>query len=217
MTHDEAVRQLENWLLIPVNLEEVLPALVRLKSSEDFEPYVKHVADAEFQSPESIRAEVDRYERDHEGRDDDALSPELAAKLEALAGKPVKLASTSADAGDDILSTIEKNRRELTEEEKKEALRDMRFEAFTQKYVAKNDRSHEATSEDTLPARTCPQCGTALQVRVVEERSIACILLIIVLAIVCLPLILIPIFLCDKQKKTSYTCPKCHHNHVEMS
>lgn len=61
MTHSEAIRIIENWLLVPIQLSEILPALAVLRYSIEFERYVERVAQADFKTPEDITKEVDTY------------------------------------------------------------------------------------------------------------------------------------------------------------
>lgn len=63
MTQTEAISKLEDWLLIPVGIENVLPALVALKGTSDFQEYLQKVADADYRTAAEVAREVDACER----------------------------------------------------------------------------------------------------------------------------------------------------------
>ena len=63
MTQTEAISKLEDWLLIPVGIENVLPALVALKGTSDFQEYLQKVADADYRTVAEVAREVDACER----------------------------------------------------------------------------------------------------------------------------------------------------------
>lgn len=61
MKTKEAIQEIENWLLVPIDFESILPALAVLRHNSEFKYYVKRVADAEFKMPSDIVQDVDRY------------------------------------------------------------------------------------------------------------------------------------------------------------
>ncbi len=59
MTQTEAISKLEDWLLIPVGIEDTLPALVALRGSVEYQSYLERVAEADYRTVEDLAHEVD--------------------------------------------------------------------------------------------------------------------------------------------------------------
>ena len=63
MTQSEAISKLEDWLLIPVGIENVLPALVALKGSPEYQEYLQKVAEADYRTAAEVARDVEACAR----------------------------------------------------------------------------------------------------------------------------------------------------------
>lgn len=65
MTQTEAISKIEDWLLVPVGIENVMPALVALKGSYEYYDYLQRVAEAEYRTAADLEREVDEFAQKH--------------------------------------------------------------------------------------------------------------------------------------------------------
>ena len=84
MTRSDAIRQLDAWLLVPVDYEKILPALLELKGDREYDSYIAKVAESEFRKPAEIQADVEQYAQRR--TEIEARSAALDQKLEAISG-----------------------------------------------------------------------------------------------------------------------------------
>ena len=204
MTRSDATRQLDAWLLVPVDYEKILPALLELRGSNEYSSYIAKVAEAEFRSTNEIEADVEQYALKRS--EIDARSAALDQKLEAISGiKNRSVADAFADDNEDILTGLENriNRKYDAIAQKQDELNNA-FQKYTRGFRSAN------TQNALVP--TCRHCDHALENRVVEKYpSIA---LIVIAMLLFWP---IGLFLLLTSKKTysQQYCPRCGSVHSE--
>ncbi len=205
MTHAEALQKIEDWLLVPVDYEGILPALATIKGSDEYESYVRRVADTEFTSCQKIDRDVCEFMTKSSEKVE--RKKELENKLAALAGKKVSL---DIEASEDVLDELEREKFGKTEEELKTEEEKARYEAYVDGYMtgSKNAALRSNNAGNSL-VPCCSHCGSRYEVRLVyEEMGCSTIGLTILLAFICFPLALIPIL--TRKKVERYFCPHCH-------
>ena len=207
MTHSEAIRQIESWLLVPVDYENILPALYTLRGSSDFDKYIVKVADTEFRKPNEIADDVERYAQERPTAE--AREAAINKKLEAISGvKDRKISEAFAEDDADVLDALENriNRKYDAIAQKQDQLND----AF-QKYV----NGYKPKRESSALVPTCSHCDHPLESRVVETGiSTAWIILAFVL---CWPIGLFLLVTMHKRTVRQQYCPRCGAIHHENS
>lgn len=236
MQKDEAVKRLENWLKIPVDYKDVVPALADLKYTDLYEPYLKRVADADYRSAASIDKDVELYitgVRYDLGR----KKQDYERKLDAMAGGD-RLASRSGN-DDDLLDDIDPrqagNARKKAEREKvlskymettgakrrkrKDAYDDdddddcedeasIRRSKRSSRDDDYDDEEYDAAIRIRKGCAICPCCGKKMRVQTENGYSNSTIVWLVILFLVCFPLCIV-VAICGLNKQVTLRCPRC--------
>ena len=136
MNTPEAYKILERWLLVPVDYENVLPALVAICDEDDFAEYVNKVAKAEYKLSDEVFRDVDIYLENV--KNSKSREEILQEKLDAIAGRT-------------------KESSEKTDETDENHDLNAHFSEFVQDYASQN------TGNSLV--RACPRCGTPMTER----------------------------------------------------
>ena len=207
MTRSDAIRQLDAWLLVPVDYEKILPALLELKGDREYDSYIEKVAESEFRKPAEIRADVEQYAQRR--IEIEARSAALDQKLEAISGVKNRsvsdaFASDNEDVFDGLTSRL--NRKYDAEAQKADNLNN----AFN-KYV-KGYRGSSKPGSALVP--TCRHCNHELETRVVQKFTDSRLLWTIVAFILFWP-VGIFLLLTSRKTVTQQYCPRCGSVHSE--
>lgn len=201
MTRSDAIRQLDAWLLVPVDYEKILPALYALQGDREYGSYIAKVAEAEFRKPSDIQADVDQFAL--RCPDIEARSSALDQKLEAISGiKNRSVSEAFASDNEDVFEGLTNHINRKYDAEAQEA--DKLNNAFN-KYV-KGYRGNSSPGSALVP--TCRHCNHELCNRVVQKTSDSKMMWIIIAFIVFWPLGLYMLFTSRKSVSQQY-CPRC--------
>lgn len=196
MTQSEAIRQIENWLLVPVDFDSILPALAVLRSTSEFDEYVSRVAEAEFKTSEDIIQDIDAYIA-KQGTSHTEGMLAIEQKLEALSGRTRQLHKELRSRSEDVLDMLAKRRQPKTEADRREDA--------MKSYMEKSRRNDK---RNTSLAPQCLACHATLAMK--EENKVLPLGWAIfgVLLVFCFPLCFIPLII-FREKQVVYTCPRC--------
>ncbi len=213
MQKDDAINRLENWLKIPVDYKDVVPALADLKYTDLYEPYLKRVAEADYRSAASIDKDVElyitgvRYDLNRKKQD-------YERKLDDMAGGD-RIASRSGN-DDDLLDSIDPqqagNARKKAEREKILS-KYMETSGAKRRKRKDGDDLDDEEYDDAIRIRQgyaiCPCCGKKMRAQTDYSYSTAAILWMILLFVVCFPICII-VAICSLNKQVTFRCPRCY-------
>lgn len=207
MNPNEACHKIDQWLLVPIDYNDVLESLAEIRNTDRYDRYVAKVAEAEFKSVAEVRADVDSYASTQYGRYD-----ALNEKLSKISGN--KINSSRYSREEDIHDEIERDRNGIVDPQKQ---LNARYSSYVQ-----NRMVPDADDAPLIPERKhysiapvyCSQCGSVmLQEKQKEGMTCGQVFLCVLFGLIFLPLILIPILFMRKEK-TIYRCPKCGRIHA---
>ena len=203
MTQSEAIQKIESWLLVPVDYENIIPALASIRHTPDFTFYLKRVAEVEYTSPSEIEKTIDQYLAFHPNQNPYSS---LDEKLSRISGRNNRQVANELNAKPmDILDELNARRAQKQNGKSEEEKLSDAYQSYVNGYVSKK--------ETNLPARKCTYCDTPLETREVKTLSTKAIIWIFILIFICPPLILIPIIF-GREKKLRYYCTRCGRIHL---
>ena len=202
MTQSEAIQKIEAWLLVPVDYENIIPALACIRHTPDFTFYIKRVAEVEYTSPAEIEKTVDQYLVFHPNQNPYSS---LNDKLSQISGRSRQVANELNAKPMDILDELDAKRaQKQTGKSDEEKLSDA-YQAYVNGYIA--------GKETNLPVRTCVYCNTPLATREVNPLTTKSMIWICIFIFTCPILIIFPL-LFGREKKLRHYCPKCGKIHL---
>lgn len=231
MTETEACHKIDQWLLIPLDYDQVLELLSVIRGSDKFASYVAKVANAEFKSAQDVIRDVEHYEAKQAEK-----NSALNEKLNEISGGKIQSARYEAEE-EDVLDVIAKDKNGGEDDKKSLS---SRYSSYVQnqmlnvkkslnqsisKYLVQSASRQPDTSPgdnslvqsasrqpDATPGNSitvnCSRCHCAMLVRSESPLTNSGKFMFVVLLIFFFPLSFIP-FLYMREEKKYYVCPEC--------
>ncbi len=215
MTENEACHKIDQWLLIPVDYDQVLEPLSVLHDSDRFALYVAKVANAEFKSAQDVIHDVELYEA-RQSKKNSALDE----KLNQISGGKIRSARYEAEE-EDVLDVIARDKNGGDGDQKPLS---SRYSSYVQNQmlnmkqpVNKSVSGGYHTSANGQPdgdgiTVSCNHCHCAMEMRTNSKLTSYGKFFVVLALIFCFPLAIFPLILM-REDSHYYVCRRCGRRH----
>lgn len=223
MLVSDATRAVEEWLLIPIDYEKIIPALAVLKKTPEYGGYLEKVAKAEYKSTFDVDSDVENYILT-ELPNLELQQKKLEERLDAVADGE-RFEKPAVDDDEALVEALSGEPPEPSPEDQARMLREKAFKAYLQQsgvssgaeiqkrpllpYASYVSAPSCAGQETALVGRRCPDCNRKLQMIEVKSLSKTREIWMILLLIVCWPVGLFYMFFAKREVRQVWRCAYC--------